>query len=39
MANAHADHDKNIYYVPHGSKWPVFASVALFVTWSVSPAG
>ena len=32
MANAHADHDKNIYYVPHGSKWPVFASVALFVT-------
>ena len=33
MANAHADHhDKNVYYVPHGSRWPVFASVALFVT-------
>ena len=39
MANAHADihtdgshHDANVYYVPHGSKWPVFASVALFVT-------
>ncbi|HWS78024.1 MAG TPA: cytochrome c oxidase subunit 3 [Thermomonas sp.] len=39
MANAHADihtdsshHDANAYYVPHGSKWPVFASVALFVT-------
>jgi len=39
MANAHADihsdgshHDKAVYFVPHGSKWPVFASVALFVT-------
>jgi cytochrome c oxidase subunit III len=33
MANAHAEHhDNNVYYVPHGSKWPVFASVALFVT-------
>ena len=33
MANAHAEHhDNNAYYVPHGSKWPVFASVALFVT-------
>ena len=38
MANAHAENtaqhgsDKDIYYVPHGSKWPVFASVALFVT-------
>ena len=42
MANAHADihsdgshhdsHDKHAYYVPHGSRWPVFASVALFVT-------
>jgi cytochrome c oxidase subunit 3 len=32
MAQAHADaHDKNIYFVPHGSKWPVIASVALFV--------
>ena len=37
MANAHADthhdgHDKDIYFVPHSSKWPLFASVALFVT-------
>ncbi|GAA4858128.1 cytochrome c oxidase subunit 3 [Luteimonas vadosa] len=32
MAQAHADtHDNNIYFVPHGSRWPVFASVALFV--------
>ena len=29
---AHAHHDADIYYVPHGSRWPVFASVALFVT-------
>ena len=26
MANTH---DSNLYYVPHGSRWPVFASVAL----------
>ena len=33
MANAHAEHhDPNVYYVPHGSRWPVFASVALFTT-------
>ena len=38
MANAHAENtthhgsDNNVYYVPHGSRWPVFASVALFVT-------
>ena len=38
MANAHAEtadqhgSDKDIYFVPHGSRWPVFASVALFVT-------
>jgi cytochrome c oxidase subunit 3 len=31
MAQAHAPHDANIYYVPHGSRWPVFASVALFI--------
>ncbi len=31
MAQAHADtHDSNLYYVPHGSRWPVLASVALF---------
>ena len=28
---AHAHHDADINYVPHGSRWPVFASVALFV--------
>ena len=33
MAQAHADHhDPNVYFVPHSSKWPVFASVFLFVT-------
>ncbi|MCR6663920.1 MAG: cytochrome c oxidase subunit 3 [Luteimonas sp.] len=32
MAQAHAEHhDKDIYFVPHHSKWPVYASVALFV--------
>ena len=31
MAQAHTDHhDANVYYVPHGSRWPVVASVALF---------
>ena len=32
MAQAHASeqHDPNVYYVPHGSRWPVVASVALF---------
>ena len=42
MANAHADihHDdahhagngQEVYFVPHGSKWPLYASVALFIT-------
>ena len=37
MAQAHADihsgsHDQNVYFVPHGSRWPVIASVALFIT-------
>ena len=36
MAQAHADnhhgeHDRNVYFVPHGSRWPIIASVALFV--------
>ncbi|MGY1459342.1 MULTISPECIES: cytochrome c oxidase subunit 3 [unclassified Luteimonas] len=32
MAQAQADHrDPNVYFVPHDSKWPLFASVALFV--------
>jgi cytochrome c oxidase subunit 3 len=30
QANAHESHDANVYYVPHGSRWPVVASVALF---------
>ncbi|MBJ6982127.1 MULTISPECIES: cytochrome c oxidase subunit 3 [unclassified Luteimonas] len=33
MAQAHAtQHDPNAYFVPHHSKWPLFASAALFVT-------
>lgn len=24
-------HDPNIYYVPHGSKWPIVGSIALFI--------
>ncbi len=33
MANVHAEHpNTDAYYVPHGSRWPVFASVALFIT-------
>ena len=32
MANVPAElHDKDAYFVPHGSRWPVFASVAMFV--------
>ena len=25
-------HDPNLYYVPHGSRWPIVASLALFTT-------
>jgi cytochrome c oxidase subunit 3 len=35
MANAPAttgSHDQDVYFVPHGSIWPVIASVALFTT-------
>jgi len=36
MAQAHSSDahapDANVYYVPHGSRWPVIASVALFIT-------
>ena len=32
MAQAPATHDSDTYFVPHQSKWPLFASVALFVT-------
>ena len=31
-SDAHVAHDANAYYVPHGSRWPVVASVALFLT-------
>jgi cytochrome c oxidase subunit 3 len=32
MAQTHAHpSDPNVYFVPHGSRWPVYASVALFV--------
>ncbi|HZH44513.1 MAG TPA: cytochrome c oxidase subunit 3 [Lysobacter sp.] len=31
MAQAHT-HDANIYYVPHGSRWPFLGSIAMFVT-------
>ena len=32
MAHAKPEQDPDLYFVPHDSKWPVFASVALFVT-------
>jgi len=33
MAHAHRDHETaDKYYVPHGSPWPIFGSVALFCT-------
>jgi cytochrome c oxidase subunit 3 len=31
MAHAHSPHDKNKYFVPAASPWPLFGSVALFV--------
>jgi cytochrome c oxidase subunit 3 len=31
MAHANEAHDPNKYYVPHGSPWPFFGSVTLFV--------
>jgi cytochrome c oxidase subunit 3 len=34
MAQAHDTHahDASVYFIPHGSRWPVIASVALFTT-------
>jgi cytochrome c oxidase subunit 3 len=32
MAQAHAAHAADKYYIPHGSKWPIIGSVALFTT-------
>ena len=29
---ANTTHDPNVYYVPHGSKWPLVGSVGLFLT-------
>ena len=32
MAQAHTAHGGDKYYIPHGSKWPIVGSVALFTT-------
>jgi cytochrome c oxidase subunit 3 len=32
MAQAHAAHGGDKYYIPHGSKWPIVGSVSLFTT-------
>jgi len=32
MAQAHAAHDRDKYYIPHGSKWPAVGAVTLFIT-------
>ena len=32
MAHAHTAPDAGKYYIPHGSKWPIVGSVALFTT-------
>jgi cytochrome c oxidase subunit 3 len=32
MAMANPTHDQNVYYVPHGSKWPLVGSIGLFTT-------
>ena len=32
MAHAAEHHDANVYYVPHGSHWPIVGSVGLFAT-------
>ena len=32
MAQAHAAHGSDKYYVPHGSKWPAIGAATLFVT-------
>ena len=31
MANAHSPADSGKYYIPHGSPWPFFGSISLFV--------
>ena len=47
MAQAHAAHGTDKYYIPHGSKWPAIGAVTLFTTmfgvsavlngWTVGP--
>jgi cytochrome c oxidase subunit 3 len=32
MAQAHAANSGDKYYIPHGSKWPIVGSIALFTT-------
>ena len=32
MAQAHAAHGGDKYYIPHGSKWPIIGSISLFIT-------
>jgi cytochrome c oxidase subunit 3 len=32
MAQAHAAHGGDKYYIPHGSKWPIVGSIAFFTT-------
>ena len=32
MAQVHTAHAADKYYIPHGSKWPIVGSVALFIT-------
>ncbi len=32
MAQHESSHDINLYYVPHGSPWPIIATLALFTT-------
>jgi cytochrome c oxidase subunit III len=32
MAQAQTNNPADVYYVPHGSRWPIFGSVAMFVT-------
>ena len=32
MAQVHTAHAADKYYIPHGSRWPIIGSVALFVT-------
>jgi cytochrome c oxidase subunit 3 len=38
MAQAHAAHGSDKYYVPHGSKWPAIGAVTLFVTMAGTAA-